>query len=320
MKIKLLLGILLINCFVCFSQSELAKKGVITLADNQKIAFNNVRLQDGKFVFFDIKSGTESSLAISEIKYIEDDNDSKVFTNKTVVDRTREADLKLAAEQKKIAIEEETKKAAAFKQKLEDEKKALAMGLYPNGIYTTKEDFINKIPNNSDELVPKEVVDLDKSILYGIPDECFFYDLKSDKKIKNAFAVSYRGHLYFQIGAILENRNKTDRAQSNDHPNSFVKVKSYGDNYYYSEAELANMWAQGIAAGVGGVVVGVAVATTMNREKGIVWDIKNKEFNIFKNCLDFNDFIKDKYPEGVQKCDTQQPDIVLVRKAIEKIK
>lgn len=320
MKIKLSLIILLINCSVCLSQSELAKKGVITLADNQKIAFNNVRLQDGKFVFFDIKSGTESSLDVSEIKYIEDSRDSKVFTNKTVVDRTREADLKLAVEQKKLAIEEETKKTAAYKQKLEDEKKALAMGLYPNGVYTTKEDFLNKIPKNSEELVPKEVVDLDKSILYGIPDECFFYHLQSDKKIKNAFAVSYRGHLYFQIAAILDNRNKTDRAQSNDHPNSFVRVKSFGENYYYSEAELANFWAQGVAAGVGGVVVGVAVATTMNREKGIVWDIKNKEFNIFKNCQDFNDFIKDKYPEGVQKCESQQPDILLVRKAIEKIK
>lgn len=321
MKIKLSVVIFLINCFVCLSQNELAKKGFITLADNQKIAFNNVRLQDGKFVFLDIKSGMESSLAISEIKYIEDERDSKVFTNKTVVDRTREADLKLAEEQKKSAIEAETKKAAAYKQKLEEEKTALAFGIYPNGVYFTKEDFLNKKASNSSyELIAKEVGGIEKERIYGIPDECFFYYLSNDKKIKDVFAVSYRGHLYFQVGAILDNRNKTDRAQSNDHPNSFVRVKSYGDNYYYSEAELANIWAQGISAGVGGVVVGVAIATTMNREKGIVWDIKNKEFNIFKNCQDYNDFIKDKYPEGVQKCENQQPDIVLVRQAIEKIK
>ena len=320
MKSKLSLIILFLTCTICIAQNELAKKGTITLADNQKIAFNNVRLENGKFVFMDVKLGTEGILSISEIKYIEDENNSKIFTNKTIVDRTRETDLKFAEEQKKLAIEVETKKAAAYKQKLEDEKKALAMDLYPAGIYLTKEDFLNKIPKSTEELVPKEVVDIDKSVLYGTPNECFFYDLQTDKKVKNAFAVSYRGHLYFQISAILDNRNKTDRAQSNDHPNSFVRVRSFGNNYYYSEAELANLWAQGVAAGVGGVVVGVAVANSLITGKGIVWDIKNKEFNIFKNCQDYNDFIKDKYPEGLQQCKNQQPDMLEVRKAIEKIK
>ena len=320
MKSKLSLIILFLTCTICIAQNELAKKGTITLADNQKIVFNNVRLENGKFVFMDVRLGTEGILSISEIKYIEDENNSKIFTNKTVVDRTRETDLKFEGEQKKLAIEAETKKAAAYKQKLEDEKKALAMDLYPAGIYLTKEDFLNKIPKSTEELVPKEVVDIDKSVLYGTPNECFFYDLLTDKKVKNAFAVSYRGHLYFQISAILDNRNKTDRAQSNDHPNSFVRVRSFGNNYYYSEAELANLWAQGVAAGVGGVLVGVAVANSMITGKGIVWDIKNKEFNIFKNCQDYNEFIKDKYPEGLQQCKNQQPDMLEVRKAIEKIK
>ena len=320
MKQKLALIILLLNCSICLAQNELAKKGTITLADNQKIAFNNVRLQDGKFIFFDIKSGSEKNLAISEIKYIEDERDSKIFTNKSVVDRTREADLKLAEEQKKQAIEVETKKAVDFKQKLEAEKKAPAMNLYPAGIYATKEDFLNKIPTSTEELIPKEVVDLDKSILYGIPDECFFYNLKTDKKIKNAFAVTYRGNLYFQVGAILDNRNKTDRAQDNDHPNSFVKVRSYGNNYYYLEAELANIWAQGSAVFGAGIIVGGAIANGMIKGKGIVWDVKNQEFNIFKNCQDYNDFIKDKYADGIQECDKQQPDMVRVRNAIEKIK
>ncbi len=320
MKSILSLIILFLNFSICIAQNELAKKGTITLADNQKIAFNNIRLENGKFFFIDVTLGTEGILSISEIKYIEDENNSKIFTNKTVVDRTLVNDLKFAEEQKKIAIESETKKAAAYKQKLEDEKKAFAMNLYSAGIYGTKEDFLNKIPTSSEEIVPKEVVDIDKSVLYGIPNECFFYDLQSDKKIKNVFAVSYRGHLYFQISAILDNRNKTDRAQSNDHPNSFVRVRSFGNNYYYSEAELANLWAQGVAAGFGGVVVGVAVANSMITGKGIVWDIKNKEFNIFKNCQDYNDFIKDKYPEGVQECKNQQPNMLEVRKAIEIIK
>lgn len=92
MKYKLLFAILLFNCTICLAQSQLAKKGTITLADNQVIAFNNIRLQDGKFVFYDVKSGAESSLSIGEIKYIEDEQNSKVFTNKSVIDKTKEAD------------------------------------------------------------------------------------------------------------------------------------------------------------------------------------------------------------------------------------
>lgn len=320
MKHVLLFIFVLLNTTLGLAQSALAQKGIITLSGNEKIAFNNIRLENGKFVFFDVKSGTESSLGINEIKYIEDERNSKVFTNKTVVDRNREADQKFEAEQKKLAIATEVKKAAAYKQMLEDEKKALAMNLYPNGVYTTNEDFLNKTPNTSEELIPKEVVDLDRSVLNGIPNECFFYFLKTDKKVKNAFAVSYRGHLYFQVGAILNNRNQTDRAQSNDHPNSFVKVLIYGENYYYCEAELANHWAQVSAVGGFGIIVGGIMANEMTKGKGIVWDIKKKEFNIFKNCRDFNDFITDKFPEGIQECGKHQPDMNKLRKALEKIK
>lgn len=320
MKHVLLFIFVLLNTTLGLAQSALAQKGIITLSGNEKIAFNNIRLKNWKFVFFDVKSGTESSLGINEIKYIEDERNSKVFTNKTVVDRNREADQKFEAEQKKLAIATEVKKAAAYKQMLEDEKKALAMNLYPNGVYTTNEDFLNKTPNTSEELIPKEVVDLDRSVLNGIPNECFFYFLKTDKKVKNAFAVSYRGHLYFQVGAILNNRNQTDRAQSNDHPNSFVKVLIYGENYYYCEAELANHWAQVSAVGGFGIIVGGIMANEMTKGKGIVWDIKKKEFNIFKNCRDFNDFITDKFPEGIQECGKHQPDMNKLRKALEKIK
>lgn len=320
MKYKLFLIILLINCSVCLSQSELAKKGVITLADNQKITFNNVRLQDGKFVFFDIKSGTESSFAISEIKYIEDGNDSKVFTNKTVVDRTREADMKAEAEAKRLAIEEATKKDIARRKALEELKTAVAFGLYPNGVYTTKEDFLNKKPTNQEELVAKDMAEQDRYTYEGIPDECFFYYLKSDKKVKNSFAVSYKGQLYFQIDAILNNRNKVDGSQSNDYPKSFVKVLINGENYYYTEADLANYWAQVFTVAAAGPIAGYALANNMVKVKGIVWDIKNQEFNIFRDCQDYNNFIKDKYPAGVQECKGRPFDIIEVRKAIEKIK
>ncbi len=316
MKSTSFLIILLLSCTICLSQSELAKKGTITLANNQKIDFNNLRLVDGKFVFFDVKSGNESILSLNEIKYVEDDKQSRVFTNKSV---ETIADTEKAEQDRNLAILRKQKADEDAKRKIEEEERN-SLKLYPNGIYKTKEDFVNRKISSTYEVVPKGLIGFEKLVLNEIVDNCFFYYVSSDEKVKNVFAISYKGHLYFQIYSILENRNKTDRAQTNDFPNSFVRVISGGQNYYYLEADLANAWAQGIAYGGVGGASGAALANSMLRGKGIVWDIKNKEFNTFKNCQDYNDFIKDKYPEGVQECKKQQPNIVEVRKAIEKIK
>lgn len=314
MKYKLLSVILLLNCTIALAQSELAKKGFITLADNQRVAFNNLKLQNGKFVFMDSATGTEKELTIKEIKYVEDDRMSRVFTNKSV---ETASDIQKAEEEKQLAIQRKEQKETADKLRIMKEE-ANTLRLLPNGIYKTKEDFINKRISSTDEVVPKALYGFEKAVLTKIADDCFFYYKSTDDKVKNVFAISYKGHLYFQISAILDNRNKTDRAQSNDHPNSFVRVTSAGQNYYYLEADLVNGWAQGFAynAGAGGA----ALAQSLVNGKGIVWDIKNQEFNIFKNCKDYNDFIRDKYPQGIQECKNQQADILLVRDAIEKIK
>jgi hypothetical protein len=326
MKCKSLFFILALLIFTAsFSQTELSKKGIITTAVNEKINFNNLRLTSGKFVFVDVNAGAEKELAISEVKFIEDDRHSRVFTNKTVVDATKEADEK--------ALQEERIKNAQIFEKIKQKQTndPVPLQLYPDGLYKTKQDFLNKTPSSVETVIPKGLIGLEKKELSEITDNCFFYYLNTDSKVKNTFAISYKGHLYIQIYAILENRNKTDRAQSNDFPNSFVRVVSAGQNYYYLEAGLVNQWVQGVALNTG--ATGVLIAQDLSSAniqtgktqsfgsvKGIVWDIKNKEFNIFKNCKDYNDFIKDKYPEGVQECKNQQPDILEVREAIEKIK
>lgn len=191
---------------------------------------------------------------------------------------------------------------------------------YPEGLYETKEDFINKKPRWYNKVTPKGIYGFNKKTLTDIEHNCFFYFTKSDTKVERIFAISYKGHLYFQIGAILNNRNKSDKNQTTDFPNSFVRVIMGGDNYFYTEANLANAWAQGFAYGGIGGGVGTAVAGNMIYGKGIVWDFKNSEFNIFKNCEDYNEFIKDKDPNGVQTCKKSQPDVWEIRKIIEKIK
>ncbi|MDO6674581.1 hypothetical protein MK851_09045 [Tenacibaculum sp. 1B UA] len=186
---------------------------------------------------------------------------------------------------------------------------------YPEGIYTSKKDFIAKKPSSLKTVVMKN---FNKKVMDSIIHDCYFYYSDNNKKVRNVFAISYKGHLYFQIKAILKNRNKTDRAQNTNYHNMFVRTIIGGENYLYTEAELVNQWAMGTAVNFG--AIGGAIANDLIKGKGIVWDFKNKEFNIFKSCKDYNKFIEDKLPEAVQECKKHQPDMLGVRKAIEKIK
>jgi hypothetical protein len=311
------------NSLIAQETTPLAKNGSIILENNQSIPFKEVSLVNGVFRYTVYENDETKEISLNEVKNIIDQKNSILFTNKVVVDRAKAKEEKLAEEQKIAA-----QKRKAEQLELEESKK---LKLVPDGIYYTKNDFLNKTPNSTEKVVPKGLVGFEKTILNSIEDACFFYYQSKDNKIKKVFAIAYEGHLYFQIQAILSNRNKTDRAQTNDFPNSFVRVLTAGNNYYYVEATLVNQWVQGLAYNTG--ATGALIASDLSSAnvqlgktqnfgniKGIVWDIKNQEFNIFKNCKDYNNFVKDIYPEGVQNCENHQPDIRKVRETIEKIK
>lgn len=200
-----------------------------------------------------------------------------------------------------------------------DSKETVYQSTYPDGIYFTKDDFLKKIPSQR-PIVPKGLTGFKKPALVESGHNCYFYYVSPDERIKDAFAVSYNGHLYFQINAILENRHKDDDSQTNSFPKSFVRVIIGGTNFLYTEADLANVWAKGAAYGGIGGGVGVALANKWTYGKGVVWDFAKGEFNIFRNCKDFNEFIKDVYETGIQECKKNQPDAINIREIIEKIK
>lgn len=187
----------------------------------------------------------------------------------------------------------------------------------PSGIYKSKADFLKGTPSDTVKVVPKGLTGLTKKELATASQNCYFYELVTDKKITNVFAVVYGGNLFFQINGILKNRNKTDRAQQNNQPNGFVAVLFGGNNFLYTEAQLVNGWAYGAMSGSG--VAGSVAAQGMIDGKGVVWDFKNSEFNIFKNCKDFNEFIKDKNLSAVQECGKHQPDMLKVRESVKAI-
>jgi hypothetical protein len=165
---------------------------------------------------------------------------------------------------------------------------------YKNGIYETKEDFINKTPSLNHEVkvknrFPKEIVDT-------LIRRCFFVDLESGRKIKKAFAVVYNGNLYFRTGAIIDNKNNNDKSLSpaTSASSQFVLVLKGGNNYLYTEAGIINHWQTGVSGGLasGGIYVMNEKGTGYYvNTKGLVWDFKESEFNIFRDCTDFNAFM-----------------------------
>ncbi|MES2812130.1 MAG: hypothetical protein V4670_06635 [Bacteroidota bacterium] len=298
MKKSIILFILFYNFCALAQEIKPISKGFITVLTGQRMEFVNLRLEGNEVVFKNVATNSDFRYMKSSVRFIQDSNQQIIYGDPILV-----------------AKAEEDKKRMQEAEKLAD---TLFRPRYPDGIYKTKEDFILKKPSQIATVTAKGIIGFEKPILNTIEDNCFFFNT-SNEKIKNVFAISYKGYLYFQIDAILSNRNKTDRAQTSDFPNSFVRVIKGGENYYYTEVALANQWAQGLAYGAGGIG-GSVLAGTMVYGKGVVWDFKNKEFNIFKNCKDYNDFIIAIYPEGKQTCNNQQADVFQIRKAIDKIK
>ena len=285
--------ILFQSLLISAQQKNFVAEGLITLKNNQTTGFEKLYFVGEKVAFKNVATNTQTVFLLADIYKIEDDAQHVVYKNG---ERQKMEEVKVPEIQDTL-----------FKPR------------YPEGIYKTKEEFIAKKPSSTETVRPKGLVGLDKPLLITIEHACYFYDM-ADYKFKDVFAISYKGHLYFQVQAILDNRNKTDRAQASDFANGFVRVIMGGDHYFYTEADLSNAWAQGVAYGGVGGAGGGALARSFVNGKGIVWDFKNNEFNIFKNCKDYNAFIHPLYPAGVQECKKQQANIWEIRKAIEKIK
>lgn len=278
----------LLVSILSFAQT-IIPNGSVTIKSGEKYNFVDLRIDGSEVTFNDIATNKNMHFPFAQIKSIQG--------------------KPLSAED--VAKAEEARKAAAridtrFRPN------------YPEGIYLTKEDFIAKTPRSTEKIGP-DVIDGYDEYMSDAEKFCFFRYESSGNKVKNVFAVSYKGFLYFQLESVLKNRNKTDRAQTNDRYNQFIRVIDGGDNYYYFEAELANKWDQGFGAAIGGAA-GYYIAKSSEALKGIVWDFKNKEFNIFKNCKDYQAFVKTVLPEAAAVCHGQFANIEHVRSVISQIK
>jgi len=207
---------------------------------------------------------------------------------------------------------------------------------FPEGQYRTKEDFIKKSPSEFLQLT------IDKIRLVTDSDSlarrCFFIERDTNKRVKKVFAISHNGQLYFSNWAIQDNKAKSDKSISPvESMNSYVRVIIGGENFLYVEGAFINIWqsalsggisnAMGVEFGIVGGIVGNEVGKAIDKSypittfggTGIVWDIKKEEFNIFRNCSDFNDFVEN-YPVEKTDCGKQVFELKQIREIIDKIK
>ena len=180
-------------------------EGIITTTTNERIPFNNLRKEGAEIVFKNILTGSDFRYLPNTIKKIEDMEFNILYINPKF---ENEPNIK----EKHIPLINNL-----FKPE------------YPEGVYLTKEDFINRTPINEliklgDDSGPY----LDEYIVVCITTH-FYYD-DSVKKVKGAFAISHNGFLYFETKTIIKNRSNSFK--KNNPRKSYILVKSMDDIDY----------------------------------------------------------------------------------------
>ena len=200
----------------------------------------------------------------------------------------------------------------------EDQQYELAPNHYPEGIYPTFESFLAVKPSR--RKVSVEVRDVFKpkvKIVDPFIDNCYFYDQRTNKRIKNIFAISHAGSLYIRAKSVHDLLgDKKDRKLKVDHKDSFFRVIEQGE-YLYLEGYFVKGGGIGFAIGSGPISVG----TGGPREefRGVAFDFERETFDIFRDCKDFNRFLALDYREMTFDCDNNQLPIDVVRDVLYEI-
>jgi len=190
----------------------------------------------------------------------------------------------------------------------ESENKYIRKGDFPEGVYMTLEDVLNKKPSSTDAVYFKPAEKTHDSIKF--PEKVFFYFKQKDKKVLYPLAVSYRGEMYFQT--YNKYTNKKDKGYDPDDYSRFCKVTNYG-RFIYFEESVRGRWSKALWG-----TLNPASYSINGKIKGIVLDLDNKELNMLRSCEDLNDFlIQHKIPET--KCDSDKLTIGELRVIIDEI-
>lgn len=185
--------------------------------------------------------------------------------------------------------------------------KFIRKGDFPEGIYMTIEDVLNKKPSSTEEVYLKTT---DRNDTVNLPEKAFFYFKQKNKKILYPLAISYQGEMYFQT--YRKYTNKKDKGYDPDQYSRFCKVSNYG-RFIYFEENMRGLWSKALL-----VNLNPASYSIKGKIKGIVLDLDNREFNMLRDCEDLNDFFKQHNIPEIQ-CDSDKLTIGELRTIIDEI-
>jgi hypothetical protein len=188
-----------------------------------------------------------------------------------------------------------------FSQEIKCSKK----GDFPDGIYMTLEDVLNKKPSSTEELIYKSAVPADTT---KFSEKAYFYFKKNNKRVLSPLGVSFKGELYFQT--YNKYTNKKDKGYDPDAYSRFCKVTSYG-RFLYFEEDMMGIWARGLLANM-------AYSRGNGKTRGMVIDFEMKEINIFRDCEDVNVFLKEHNLKEFE-CQSKRLSIEETRQIVEEI-
>jgi hypothetical protein len=199
----------------------------------------------------------------------------------------------------------------------QNESELILYNTYPEGIYMTHRSFIKKDPNSQKTVEARNIFKSKEVIDDPMIDNCYFYEKRSGKKIKDAFAISFRGSLYIQIKSMLELMEKKDSKSKIDYKDSYIRVLDQG-KYLYMEGYFKK-GGSGIGIGIGAGPIGIGTGgfngnNNPEELKGIIYDFDNDSFDLFRDCGDFNEFLNNYYPEKAFECERKTVPVELVRK------
>ncbi len=180
-------------------------------------------------------------------------------------------------------------------------------GDFPEGVYMTLEDVLNRKPTSTDEVYFKTAYKYDS---VNLPEKAFFYYRQKNKRILTPLAISHKGEMYFQT--YNKYTNKKDKGYDPDQHSRFCKVSNYG-RFIYFEEDMRGLWSKAFLGNLSPNTYSIKGKT-----KGIVLDLDNKELNILRDCGDVNDFLTQHDISGM-KCNSEDLTIGELRLMIEEI-
>jgi hypothetical protein len=180
-------------------------EGIVVTTTNERIPFKMLRKEGAEIVFNNISTGSIFRYLPNTIKKIEDFEFNILYINP------------------------EFKNEPNINEKYIPRIAKLFKPDYPEGVYLTKEDFINKAASNQQiELGNDAGPYLDEYTLAC--ETTHFYYKDTAEKIKNVFAIFHNGYLYFQKKALLKHRSNSFK--KNNPLKSYILVKNDNEINY----------------------------------------------------------------------------------------